>query len=75
MRTFIIGSIGWVLLLTGCAFQYRAPDLGTLYNRSAGYHGEQRNPVVLIPGIAGSKLVDSRSGRVVWVFLTGLWIV
>lgn len=71
MRAFIIGSIGWVLLLTGCALQYRAPDLGVLYNRSAGYHGEQRNPVVLIPGIAGSKLVDSRSGRVVWGAFAG----
>ena len=66
MRSFIAGSIVYVLFLTGCTFQYRAPDLGAIYNRSAGYHGEGRNPVILIPGILGSKLIDSKSGDVVW---------
>ncbi len=52
-------------LLTGCESHLRPPDLGGLYSRSAREH-QTRNPVIVIPGILGSKLVDSESGRVVW---------
>ncbi|MEE8526268.1 MAG: hypothetical protein V3T72_20215 [Thermoanaerobaculia bacterium] len=44
----------------------RAPDLGRLYNRPAQHHGLERNPVIVIPGILGSKLVDAESGKLVW---------
>jgi len=71
MRPFLIRFIACVLLLTGCAVKYVGPDLGAIYNRSAGYHGELRNPVILIPGIAGSKLIDSQSGHVVWGAFAG----
>ena len=29
-------------------------------------HGMNRNPVIVIPGILGSKLVDGETGRIVW---------
>ncbi|MCA9771409.1 MAG: hypothetical protein KC466_03315, partial [Myxococcales bacterium] len=40
------------------------PNLGTLYSKAARYHGLGRNPIVVIPGILGSRLVDGASGRV-----------
>lgn len=43
-----------------------APDLGGLYSRAAQAGDATRNPVIVIPGILGSKLLDRESGRVVW---------
>ena len=53
MRRWIVGLC--LPLVVGCASQ-SAPDLGGLYNREAQYHGVVRNPIVVIPGILGSKL-------------------
>ncbi len=66
MRLFLIILITCAILLNACAFKNRAPDLGTIYTREAKYHGEERNPVIFVPGISGSKLIDSQSGKVVW---------
>lgn len=53
--------------LTGCmAFQPQVADIGGLYNQAAQDHGPDRNPIILIPGILGSKLVDDETGKVVW---------
>jgi hypothetical protein len=49
----------------GCASPGE-PDLSELYTRPARYHDELRNPVVVIPGILGSKLRDSKTGLQVW---------
>ena len=40
--------------------------LNILYERSAQYHKPDRNPVIVIPGILGTRLVDDETGRVVW---------
>jgi len=55
------------LLLSGCTttLQERA-NLKRLYDRSAQYHAPDRNPVIVIPGILGSKLVDNETGTTVW---------
>ncbi len=58
-----------VLTFTGCAA--RAPRLDELYSRSAAYHDAYTNPVIVIPGILGSRLVDSESGRTAWGAWTG----
>ena len=55
-----------LVLVIGCSTSLKAPDLGGLYNRTAQYHGQERNPVIVIPGILGSKLIDQASGRTVW---------
>lgn len=57
-----------LLLLTGCAAELlrNQPDLAQLYDRSAQTHGPERNPVIVIPGLMGSRLIDETSGRVVW---------
>jgi len=60
----------WLLIvagLSGCAGKQQSTiDLAALYNRSAAHRGPDRNPVIAIPGILGSRLRDSRSGKIVW---------
>jgi hypothetical protein len=55
-----------LLLLSSCFTTYDRPDLGSLYNQAAQYHRPERNPIVVIPGLMGSKLEDPASGRIVW---------
>jgi len=42
------------------------PELGTIYERSAMLENSVRNPVIVVPGMMGSKLKDLSSGRTVW---------
>lgn len=42
------------------------PDLGSIYNRTARSDDRDRNPIVVLPGILGSRLVDSETGEVAW---------
>ncbi|MCZ6727043.1 MAG: hypothetical protein O7A98_06755, partial [Acidobacteria bacterium] len=62
-----------LLLLTGCATELlpKRPDIGQLYSRNAQSYGPDRNPVIVIPGFTGSKLVDPATGRVVWGTFAG----
>jgi len=60
-----------LLILAGCGtkgnvVKYKVPDLGGLYDDSAKTSDLYRNPVIVIPGILGSKLVDGESGRIAW---------
>jgi len=53
--------------LTGCvSFGKQESDVKIIYERSAQYHMLNRNPVIEIPGILGSKLIDRASRRTVW---------
>ncbi len=58
-------------IFVGCSTGKPNPDLGTLYNRAAREHYANRNPVVVVPGILGTKLKDSETGKVVWGSFTG----
>lgn len=50
---------------SACASVTARPDLELLY-RSWARREEDRRPVVVIHGLMGSRLVDSKSGKVVW---------
>ncbi len=50
----------------GCTKKLQAPDLGGLYNELIQAEDPYRNPVIVIPGILGSKLRDIESNAVVW---------
>ncbi|MFN7953207.1 MAG: hypothetical protein U0610_15905 [bacterium] len=52
--------------LAGCTPRPEPPDLSRLYSRVAEFEYPERNPVIVIPGILGSKLVDGDTGTVVW---------
>ncbi len=58
-------SLGIACIALACAAG-GVPDLGGLYNRAAESDDATRNPVIVIPGVLGSKLVDGASGREVW---------
>ncbi|MBI3468676.1 MAG: hypothetical protein HY000_37210, partial [Planctomycetes bacterium] len=68
---FFAGSLACAVFGAGCAAQRPAPDLGGIYNQAARHHDAQRNPVILIPGVLGSKLTEARTGRVVWGAFAG----
>ena len=42
------------------------PDLAVLYNESARHHSPDRNPIIVIPGILGSRLLYTPNGTVAW---------
>jgi pimeloyl-ACP methyl ester carboxylesterase len=56
----------FTLSLPGCSATYKVPDLGGLYDSLVQNESPYRNPVILIPGLLGSKLVDKDTGVVVW---------
>ncbi len=55
-----------LILTGGCASVDQGPELGELYDRAAQHHSPMRHPVIVIPGILGSKLIEQDTGRIVW---------
>lgn len=53
------------MLLTACRSESR-PDLGAIYDEPAQQIGSERNPVIVIPGILGSKLEEPGLKTPVW---------
>jgi len=58
--------IALLLSGAGCFTRVATPELALIYNRSARHHGPDRNPIIVIPGILGSKLWDRPTGTAVW---------
>jgi pimeloyl-ACP methyl ester carboxylesterase len=54
------------LLISACGTTQHVPDLGNIYNELAMHEDPHRNPVIVIPGLLGSKLVDRDTGEKVW---------
>jgi len=57
----MLGSLG-----AACAGRQPDTDLALIYNAAAQHHGIDRNPIIAIPGILGSRLLDTRSGVSAW---------
>ena len=53
-------------LLAACGPAFKVPELDRLYNEAAQNIGDERNPVVVIPGILGTRLIDPETGGTVW---------
>jgi pimeloyl-ACP methyl ester carboxylesterase len=61
------GVLPLLSTFAGCASAPESKaDIAAIYNRSAQTIGSDRNPVIVIPGILGSTLVEEPTGRVVW---------
>ena len=56
----------WLLACVGLACATPGPEFALLYNPAARRHGPERNPIIAIPGILGSKLVDRPTEVVAW---------
>ncbi|MEP1231228.1 MAG: hypothetical protein ABJG88_11170 [Litorimonas sp.] len=57
--------------LSACASTSTPTNIKQIYDRSAQYHLPDRNPVIVIPGILGSSLVDETTGKSVWGIFRG----
>ena len=66
MRKYFSIYIFFLVLLPACGPVHHAPDLGNFYNELAQHRDPYRNPIIVIPGLMGSKLVDQDSGKIVW---------
>jgi pimeloyl-ACP methyl ester carboxylesterase len=55
-----------IMHLIGCVQPPTAPELGSIYNSAARQSHVDRNPIIVIPGILGSRLMESKTGQVVW---------
>lgn len=65
-RTLSLAFILMVVAVSGCAHRKQHASLDTIYNPLAQLPDYQRNPVVVIPGVLGTRLVDSETGKIVW---------
>ena len=52
--------------LVSCAHRSADPELGKIYNDAARQSHVDRNPIIVIPGVLGSGLVDDETGEIVW---------
>jgi pimeloyl-ACP methyl ester carboxylesterase len=69
-RTLI--SLLLLSVLGACASGPKDPDIALTYNRIAAAESPYRNPVIVIPGVLGSKLKDIRTDQPVWgAFVAG----
>lgn len=53
-------------VVCACSSSTVAPEFSLLYTPAARYHGPDRNPIIAIPGILGSKLRDPHTGELAW---------
>lgn len=63
-RGFIAFSLA--IVGAGCLSNDLETDLVALYGDVAKYESPDRDPVIVIPGILGTRLVDDATGKVVW---------
>ncbi len=66
MKIFFLLSVIILGAIVSCQPAYKSPDLGGLYNNLAQNETPYRNPVILIPGLLGSKLRDGKSRAMIW---------
>ncbi len=63
----LLGVMTPALALLGCGVSRPAgPPLNEIYSEAAQKIGAERNPVVVIPGVLGSKLVERETHQIVW---------
>lgn len=65
IRATAVGFVGFGILV-GCQSARPEPDLGRLYNETATKIGNNRTPVIVIPGILGTKIEDDTTGQKLW---------
>lgn len=59
-------AVALVLAAGACASKEGQPELALIYNQAASFHAPDRNPIIVIPGMLGSKLLDRASDQMIW---------
>ena len=54
------------LLRRGRTVEREGTDLASIYGQAAGQGLESRNPLIVIPGIMGSRLINDQASRFLW---------
>lgn len=68
--TVLLGALALLATTTACRRSLPRPDLGDRYSAAAMHRGPERNPVIVIPGMLGSRLVDGE-GTLIWGAFSG----
>lgn len=55
-----------LLIAPGCTSQNSTTSLAAIYNPLAQLPDYERNPVIVIPGVLGSRLVDDSTDKTIW---------
>ena len=63
-RYFLIGIILYGVVSTSCISAHRTPNLEHIFAEARARSGKR--PVIVIPGILGSELINSKTGEKVW---------
>src|SRR4029079_12185063 len=63
-RYFLIGIILYGVVSTSCISAHRTPNLEHIFAEARARSGKR--PVIVIPGILGSELINSKTGETVW---------
>ena len=68
IRLLVAAAFCCIVMLAGCQSlkQHKQVSLGEIYNDLAHLPDTERNPVIVIPGILGSRLADKQTGEIVW---------
>lgn len=72
IRLRILAGLIAVTTLAGCSnfvdlnSDRAQAELSIIYDKSGTYHGPDRLPVVIVPGVLGSRLRNVISGKLIW---------
>lgn len=65
LKILLLGLIGTLISCVGPQ-QDKKPNIRKIYNKVASKHDADTIPVIVIPGVLGSNLKDSETGRSAW---------
>jgi len=68
-----IFALAIFLSSAGCLEQHHPADVAAIYREAARTESSRRRPVIVIPGILGSNLIQQDTGRVVWGAFSGTY--
>lgn len=68
---FLVAGAASATVSLSCRNPALQPNLPQIYSRQATARGDGKPPVIFIPGILGSRLVNRRTGKTVWPDLKG----
>ena len=80
MITSMLGAVAISVIVTGCSAtgsytsneKFAESINGPIEDMQMAYQGIYRNPVIIVHGFLGSKLIDKKTGRNLWGSFKGI---